>query len=156
MNPSRQETITDAQTVTSKQDQTRFANHTIFIPLIIAIYTVIEDQNNLANAEKTRQRDLEIANMTQTTETQIAEANRLNELLIAEQARQKDRELAADQQNQNILVEYQMFIAKLVLELLLSANLITFRKSSDLVIIDGIITLAYMDLNNVNFGLLSY
>lgn len=88
MDPSERETTTDLQPDTSKQDQTRFKNHkkkskysyfewaqliaTICIPLIIAIYTAIEDQNNLANAEKTRQRDLEIANTTQTTETQIA------------------------------------------------------------------------------------
>ena len=53
--------------------------------------------------------------MSRTSELEIAQGNRLNELIIAEHSRQKDRDLATDQQRENILVEYQKFLAQLLI-----------------------------------------
>jgi uncharacterized protein YjbI with pentapeptide repeats len=57
---------------------------------------------------------MEIANISRTYQLQIAEDNRLNELTIAELSRREDRDLANDQQHQNILIEYQTFLARLI------------------------------------------
>ena len=111
---------------------------TIWIPIVIAIYTVVENKSNESIATSNRQKDIDIANISRKLELEIAEANRwkdieianisrisereialaqrLNELDIAEQSRQKDRDLATDQQHQNILIEYQSFLAKLIIE----------------------------------------
>jgi uncharacterized protein YjbI with pentapeptide repeats len=59
---------------------------------------------------------MEIANISRTFELQIAQDNRLHEMEIAEQSREKDRDLSSDQQLQNILVEYQLFLAKLIID----------------------------------------
>ncbi|CAF1486215.1 unnamed protein product, partial [Rotaria sp. Silwood1] len=76
---------------------------TICIPIIIAIYTIIQQRQ-----------DLQVANMARASEREIAEGNRLTELTIAEHNRQKDRDLAIDQQRENILVEYHRFLAQLL------------------------------------------
>jgi uncharacterized protein YjbI with pentapeptide repeats len=89
---------------------------TIWIPIVLAIYTLVENKSNESIAVNNRLKDLEIANISRTSELEIAEANRLNELDIAEKGRQKDRDLATDQQRQNILIEYESFLAKLILE----------------------------------------
>ena len=110
---------------------------TIWIPIVLAIYTVVENKSNESIANSNRLKDIEIANISRKLELEIAEANRwkdieianisrisereialaqrLNELEIAEQSRQKDRDLAIDQQHQNILIEYQSFLAKLII-----------------------------------------
>jgi uncharacterized protein YjbI with pentapeptide repeats len=67
---------------------------TICIPIIIAIYTIIENNSNISIAADNRRKDVE----------------------IAEQSREKDRTLATDQQQENILVEYQTFLARLILD----------------------------------------
>ncbi|CAF1206792.1 unnamed protein product [Adineta ricciae] len=82
---------------------------TICIPVIIVTYTIIQDRQNLHEA-----------NMSRESESQIAEGKRLNELLIAEENRQKDRDLAKDQQWENILVEYHRFLSGLLIERSLS------------------------------------
>ena len=100
---------------------------TIWIPIVIAIYTVVENKSNesiastnrlkdidIANAN--RQKDIDIANISRKLEFEIAQAQRLNELAIAELSRQKDRDLSTDQQQQNILIEHQSFLAKLMID----------------------------------------
>lgn len=100
---------------------------TIWIPIVIAIYTVVENKSNesiastnrlkdidIANAN--RQKDIDIANISRKLEYEIAQAQRLNELAIAELSRQKDRDLSTDQQQQNILIEHQSFLAKLMID----------------------------------------
>ncbi len=80
---------------------------TICIPIIIAVYTIIDNNNKESIASADRRKDIEIANSSRSTQFDIAEANRLHEILIAEQNQQKDRDLALDQQRENILVQYQ-------------------------------------------------
>lgn len=87
---------------------------TVCIPLIITVYSIIENNNNESIAAAGRRKDI-----------QISEANRLSEITIAEQSRQKDRDLAVDQQRENILVEYQKFLTQLILD-----NGMTLNKSS--------------------------
>ncbi len=77
---------------------------TICIPVIIEIYTIIENSSNVSNAAENRRKDME-----------IARGNHLNDLEIAERSREKDRDLAFDQQQENILVEYQTFLTNLIL-----------------------------------------
>jgi uncharacterized protein YjbI with pentapeptide repeats len=96
---------------------------TICIPLLIAIYTIIENSNNELIAVGDRRKDIEIANNSRTYALEIAQAERLNEITIAEQSRQKDRDLAVDQQHENLLVEYQNFLAKLMLDNGLALNM---------------------------------
>lgn len=67
---------------------------TVCIPVVIAVYTIIDNNRN----------------------TSIADLNRRKDIEIAEQSRQKDRDLATDQQQENILAEYQTFLAKLILD----------------------------------------
>ena len=95
---------------------------TIWIPIVLAIYTVVENKSNESIAINNRLKDAEIANVSRTSEREIAEANRLNELDIAEKSQQKDRDLATDQQHQNILIEFQSFLAKLIIENGVSLN----------------------------------
>lgn len=151
----------------------------ILIPIIIAVYTVVDSKSNEEIAEANRRKDL-----------QIAEANRLNEIQLGEQSRYKDRELSIDQQQENILFEYQTFLSQLILDkgnnlnksseaktvaqfmtltaldqlnfrrksiLLRSlhrANLITFQKN-DKIFNESIINLEQADLSHVQFGLSS-
>ena len=89
---------------------------TICIPIVIAVYTIIDNNRNTSIADLNRRKDIEIANISRRSELEIAQANRLNEIEIAEQSRQKDRDLATDQQQENILAEYQTFLAKLILD----------------------------------------
>ncbi|UJR07480.1 hypothetical protein I4U23_011769 [Adineta vaga] len=76
---------------------------TIFIPVIIGVYTIIDNNNNTSITMSNRMRDIKIANISRTSAYEIAEANRLMEIHIAEQSRQKDRDLSIDQQHQIIL-----------------------------------------------------
>ena len=78
---------------------------TMSIPIIIAIYTIIENKSNVSMAADNSRKDIE-----------ISDNHRRSELEIAQQSRQKDRELATDQQQENILVNYQTFLARLILE----------------------------------------
>jgi uncharacterized protein YjbI with pentapeptide repeats len=96
---------------------------TICIPLIIAVYTIIENHNSELIAAADRHKDIEIDNNSRTSAFEIAQADRLNEIAIAEQSRQKDRDLAVDQQRENILVEYRNFLAKLMLDNGLALNM---------------------------------
>ena len=89
---------------------------TIWIPIAIAIYTIVENKSNESIAESNRLKDTQLANISRASELEIALANRLNELTIAEQSRQKDRDLAMDHQHQTILGEYQSFLAKSIIE----------------------------------------
>lgn len=89
---------------------------TICIPIIIAIYTFIENNNSSSIAAASHRKDLEIANISRAAELEIAQANRLNELKIAEESRQKERDLAIDQQHENILADYQSSLAKLLID----------------------------------------
>jgi uncharacterized protein YjbI with pentapeptide repeats len=95
---------------------------TICIPIIIAIYTIIDDINNESNAAADRRKDIEIANISRKNDLEIAQANRLNEIAIAEQSRQKDRDIAIDQQHAVILTEYQTFLANLLIDNDLALN----------------------------------
>ena len=88
---------------------------TICIPVIIAIYTIIENSNSASIAAANQHKDIE-----------IAQANRLNELKIAEASRQKDRELAMDQQHEDILAQYQSSLAD---RLIADNNTLTNRSS---------------------------
>ena len=100
---------------------------TVLIPIIIAIYTVVDSKSNESIAEANRRKDveiteanrrknLEIAELNLRSEFEIAEANRLNEIRLGEQSREKDRALSIDQQEENILVQYQTFLSKLILD----------------------------------------
>ncbi|CAF1530449.1 unnamed protein product [Adineta ricciae] len=109
---------------------------TICIPIIIALYTIIQDRQNLHKA-----------NMSRATELQIAEENRLNELLIAEENRQKDRDLAKDQQWENILVEYHRFLSGFFVQKGLSL------KESDGTIL---LSVSHTTLNQLNVKRKSY
>jgi uncharacterized protein YjbI with pentapeptide repeats len=99
---------------------------TISIPLIIGIYTIVENRNSTIIADANRRSELEIANISRISEREIAQINRLNEIEIAEQSREKDRALATDQQLEDILVEYQNFLSPLILD-----NGIALNKSLD-------------------------
>ncbi|UJR34623.1 hypothetical protein I4U23_027400 [Adineta vaga] len=77
---------------------------TISIPIIIAIYTIIENNSNVSIAADNSRKDIEIANN-----------NRRSELDLAQQSQQKDRDLATDQQQEDILVKYQTFLSSLIL-----------------------------------------
>jgi hypothetical protein len=86
---------------------------TICIPLIVAVYTIIENHNSELIAAADLHKDVEIANNSRTSGFEIAQADRLNEIIIAEQSRQNDRDLAVDQQRENILVQ-SLYEAKLI------------------------------------------
>ena len=116
----------------------------IWITIVLAIYTVVENKSNesiavtnrlkdleIANISRTSERqiaqanrwkDIEIANVSRVSEREIAEVNRLNELDITEQSRQKGRDLASNQYQQNILMEYQSFLVKLFIDNGVSLN----------------------------------
>ena len=87
----------------------------ICIPIIIGLYSIIDSNNSSSIATESRLKDMIIANISRMTDREIALANRLNEIEIAEKSQQKDRDLAADQQHQNVLLEYQKFLANLIL-----------------------------------------
>ncbi|CAF0791064.1 unnamed protein product [Adineta ricciae] len=89
---------------------------TICIPIIIAIYTIVQNQSNQSIAESNRIKDIEIADASRSAEFETAKENRLNEIMIAEKSREKDRELSLDQQRQTILVEYHNFLTKILME----------------------------------------
>ncbi|CAF1252253.1 unnamed protein product [Adineta steineri] len=95
---------------------------TISIPLVIAIYTIVENHSSASIADNNRRKDNDIANISRISEREIAQSYRLNELAIAEKSREKDRILATDQQLENILVGYQDFLAKLILDNGLTLN----------------------------------
>ncbi|CAF1439021.1 unnamed protein product [Adineta steineri] len=78
---------------------------TISIPIIIAIYTILENKSNISIAAANSRKDIEIANNYQRSESELAQ-----------QSQQKDRDLAHDQQQEDILVKYQTFLASLILE----------------------------------------
>jgi uncharacterized protein YjbI with pentapeptide repeats len=80
------------------------------------VYTILDNNSSTTIADSNRRKDIEIANISRVSEFETAQANRLNEMLIAEKSREKDRELALEQQRQNVLLEYQTFLAKLLLE----------------------------------------
>jgi uncharacterized protein YjbI with pentapeptide repeats len=67
---------------------------TLSVPIAIAIYTVVQNSNAVDSTKQNRLKDLEIAT-----------ANRA-----------KDEKIADDERKENILVEYQNFIAKLLLD----------------------------------------
>ena len=77
----------------------------ICIPLIITVYTILDNHSNYLIASVNREKDL-----------QIAEQNRQTDLQIAERNRQKDHQLAKDQQMENILTAYQDFLGRIILE----------------------------------------
>ena len=95
---------------------------TICIPIIIAIYSIIDNNNKESIAVADRRKDMEIASNSRMAELEIAKANRLHEMIIAEENQQKDRELALDQQRENILAQYQTFMANLLMENGLALN----------------------------------
>jgi uncharacterized protein YjbI with pentapeptide repeats len=113
---------------------------TICIPVIIAVYIIVENNSNASIAADSRRKDLEIANISRKSELEIAQANRLNEIAIAEQSRQKDRDLATDHQQENILVEYQTFLTQLILD-----NGITLNKSPEAKIVGHFKTLTALN-----------
>ncbi|CAF1522163.1 unnamed protein product [Adineta ricciae] len=78
---------------------------TISIPIIIAIYTVIENNNSVSIAADNNRKDI-----------QIADDNRRSEFNLSQQSLQKDRDLATDEQQENILVKYQTFLANVLLQ----------------------------------------
>ncbi|CAF1514926.1 unnamed protein product [Adineta ricciae] len=78
---------------------------TISIPIIIAIYTIIENNNSASIAADNNRKDREIANN-----------NRRSEFDLSQQSQQKERDLAADQQQEDILVKYQTFLSNLILQ----------------------------------------
>ena len=88
----------------------------ICTPVVIAVYTILDNNSSISIADSNRRKDIDIANISRASEFETAQANRMNEMLIAEKSREKDRELALDQQRQNVLLEYQNFLAKLLLE----------------------------------------
>ena len=101
--------MTDRQDIIKKRGHTCFEwtqlIATISIPIIIAIYTIIENNSNVSIAADNSRKDIEIANN-----------NRRSEFDLAQQSREKDRALATDQQLENILVNYQTFLASLILK----------------------------------------
>ena len=112
--------VNDVDHVTKKKKRPYFdwiqLIATIWIPIVIAIYTIVENKSNESIADSNRLKDTQLANISRASELEIALANRLNELDIAEQSRQKDRDLATDHQHQTILGEYQSFLAKLIID----------------------------------------
>jgi uncharacterized protein YjbI with pentapeptide repeats len=88
----------------------------ISIVIVVIIYIIIDSVNKQSIASADRLKHSEIANGSRITEFDIAQANRLHEILIAEESRQEDRDLALDQQRENILVQYQTFMANLLLQ----------------------------------------
>ncbi|CAF0873934.1 unnamed protein product [Adineta ricciae] len=89
---------------------------TICIPIVITIYTIVQNQSDQSIAESNRIKDIEIADASRSAELETAKENRFNEILIAEKSREKDRELSLDQQRQTILVEYHSFLTKILME----------------------------------------
>jgi hypothetical protein len=89
---------------------------TILIPIIIAIYTVTDIKSSESIADANRRKDLEIAEGNRRIDLGIADANRLNEIQMSGQSREKDRVLSIDQQEENILVQYETFLSGLILE----------------------------------------
>ncbi|CAF4856388.1 unnamed protein product, partial [Rotaria sp. Silwood2] len=122
----------DADEKTDREDTVKRRAHTYFewihliaaiwIPIAIAIYAIVEHNSSMSIAASNRLNDIEIANMSEMTEIEIAQRNRLNEIAIGEQSRQKDRDLAIDQQHQNILAEYQALLAKLLTDSIINLN----------------------------------
>ncbi|CAF4655804.1 unnamed protein product, partial [Rotaria sp. Silwood2] len=116
----------DADEKTDREDTVKRRAHTYFewihliaaiwIPIAIAIYAIVEHNSSMSIAASNRLNDIEIANISRMTEIEIAQRNRLNEMTIAEQSRQNDRDLAIDQQHQTILIEYQAFLANLLID----------------------------------------
>lgn len=117
---------------------------TILIPIIITVYTVIDSKSSESIANGNRHKDLEIAEGNRRTDLGIAEANRLNENQLSEQNREKDRVLSADQQEENILVQYQAFLSRLILE---HGNYL--QKSSEAKTVAHFMTLTTLDQLNI-------
>lgn len=90
----------------------------ICIPVIIGLYTIIESNSNVS----------------------IAAANRQKDMKIAEQSRQKDHDIANDQQLETILIGYQDFLAKLILD-----NGKTLNRSSEAKIVGQFKTLTALE-----------
>ncbi|CAF3800976.1 unnamed protein product [Rotaria socialis] len=72
---------------------------TICVPVAIGIFTIIQNQSQSEQ---------------QRNNLKIAAENRLKDIEIADYNREKDRWLADDQQKENILVDYQNFLANLL------------------------------------------
>ena len=62
----------------------------ICIPIIIAIYSIIQNNSSSSIAAENRHKDMVIANISRMSDREIGLANRLNEMEIAEKAQQKD------------------------------------------------------------------
>ncbi|CAF1592413.1 unnamed protein product [Rotaria sp. Silwood1] len=73
------------------------------IPVVIIIYTVIQNNNDISIAEKNRRQDLE-----------IDERRHKQDIELAEQRRQQDIFLAAEQQEEDILLNYFNSLGKLL------------------------------------------
>ena len=76
------------------------------IPLAIITYTIIQNNNDYAIAEKNRQQDLAIDTARREQDIHLANETRLNDNIIAEKNRQQDIMLANDQHEEAILVNY--------------------------------------------------
>ncbi|CAM4811066.1 unnamed protein product [Rotaria magnacalcarata] len=72
---------------------------TICVPVVIGIFTIIQNQSQSEQ---------------QRNNLKIAAENRLKDIEIADRNREKDRWLADDQQKENILIDYQNFLANLL------------------------------------------
>lgn len=106
---------------------------TICIPVIIGIYTIIDNNSNISIAADNRRKDIE-----------IADSSRRSELEIAKQSREKDRTLATDQQQENILVEYQTFLANLIIN-----NGMDLKKSPEAKVTGHFMTLTALNQLNI-------
>ncbi|CAF0789885.1 unnamed protein product [Adineta steineri] len=106
----------------------------ILVPIVIAVYTVVDNKSNESIANANRRSDL-----------QIAEDQRLNEIQLGEQSRKEDRALNIDQQEENILLQYQTFLSRLIIE---HGNYL--QKSSEAKIVAQFMTLTALDQLNVN------
>ncbi|CAF0924820.1 unnamed protein product [Didymodactylos carnosus] len=89
---------------------------TLAIPVAIGVFTIMNNFQQMNLSKSQFENQLRIANDNRQNDIRVAEEARVNDLRIAQKDREKDLQMADNQQKQAVLIEYQNFLAELLLK----------------------------------------
>ncbi|CAF1687813.1 unnamed protein product, partial [Didymodactylos carnosus] len=82
----------------------------------IGVFTIMNNFQQMNLSKSQFENQLRIANDNRQNDIRVAEEARVNDLRIAQKDREKDLQMADNQQKQAVLIEYQNFLAELLLK----------------------------------------
>ena len=120
LNDKNEVTKVDRQSIIQRRKPTCFEwiqlLAIISIPIMIALYLIVQKNNGSSTSVDGRRQKMHISDTSRITEQEMALVNEPNQIENCEKSEQTQCNLAADQHNQKMLTEYQMFLAKLIID----------------------------------------